>query len=251
MSTAKITLIGMQRFLEHDDLNILTGAEFPSGIDTDILIPAIMLRGGEFEVLYPELDIWQLFVQAWAAKWYRTFDKWINALNIEYEPLYNYDRTESWTTTDEGSDLTTRNITDLETRNLANGQTRALTTSQDSNIEDSTTGTSTDTVSAYNSSAFENDKKNDTTTSGTTDSTSSGSENETTSGTDTGTVTNAGTGTVKLDRSNENVRTGRAYGNIGVTTSQQMLQAELDIAEWNMYEHIADLFIAEFCIPVY
>ena len=40
-------------------------------------------------------------------------------------------------------------------------------------------------------------------------------------------------------------------GNIGVTTSQQMLQSELDIARWNLYEHIADLFCSEFCIMVY
>jgi len=46
-------------------------------------------------------------------------------------------------------------------------------------------------------------------------------------------------------------RTGRAHGNIGVTTSQQMLQSELDIVAWNIYEHITDLFLQEFVIPVY
>ena len=47
------------------------------------------------------------------------------------------------------------------------------------------------------------------------------------------------------------VRDGRIHGNIGVTTSQQMLQAELDIAQWNLYEHITDLFLSEFVIPIY
>lgn len=41
------------------------------------------------------------------------------------------------------------------------------------------------------------------------------------------------------------------YGNIGVTTSQEMLKAELEVATWSMYEHIADIFIDEFCILVY
>jgi len=49
----------------------------------------------------------------------------------------------------------------------------------------------------------------------------------------------------------KNVRTGRAHGNIGVTTSQQMLEAELSVARWNLYDHIADLFLSEFVIPVY
>jgi len=49
----------------------------------------------------------------------------------------------------------------------------------------------------------------------------------------------------------KNVRTGRSHGNIGVTTSQQMLEAELSVARWNLYDHIADLFLSEFVIPVY
>mgnify|MGYP002512423417 CR=1 FL=1 len=41
------------------------------------------------------------------------------------------------------------------------------------------------------------------------------------------------------------------YGNVGVTTSQQMLQAELDVRRFNIYEQIADLFVEHFCLLVY
>ena len=44
---------------------------------------------------------------------------------------------------------------------------------------------------------------------------------------------------------------GNIYGNIGVTTSQQMLEAEYEVARFNIYEQIADLFIKEFCICIY
>ena len=44
---------------------------------------------------------------------------------------------------------------------------------------------------------------------------------------------------------------GKTYGNIGVTTSQQMLEAEYEVARFNIYEQIAKLFIKEFCICVY
>lgn len=47
------------------------------------------------------------------------------------------------------------------------------------------------------------------------------------------------------------IHNARLHGNIGVTTSQQMLQSELDIATWNLYDHMADLFVNEFLIPVY
>lgn len=42
-----------------------------------------------------------------------------------------------------------------------------------------------------------------------------------------------------------------AYGNIGVTTSQQMLQSELDIATFNLYSEISKLYMKELTIPVY
>lgn len=44
---------------------------------------------------------------------------------------------------------------------------------------------------------------------------------------------------------------GHLYGNIGVTTSQQMLQSELDIARFSVYDSIAHMFMSEFTIPVY
>ena len=44
---------------------------------------------------------------------------------------------------------------------------------------------------------------------------------------------------------------GRIHGNIGVTTSQQMLVQELDMGYWNIYERITDLFLREFVVPVY
>lgn len=46
--------------------------------------------------------------------------------------------------------------------------------------------------------------------------------------------------------------TGRIHGNIGVTTSQQMLQSELDIApKLNVYDFIINSFKNRFCLQVY
>ena len=46
--------------------------------------------------------------------------------------------------------------------------------------------------------------------------------------------------------------TGRVHGNIGVTTSQQMLQSELDIApKLNPYDFIINSFKNRFCLQVY
>ena len=50
---------------------------------------------------------------------------------------------------------------------------------------------------------------------------------------------------------NDSTHHGRIHGNIGVTTSQQMLEAELQLGYWNVYEKITELFLQEFTIPVY
>ena len=63
-----------------------------------------------------------------------------------------------------------------------------------------------------------------------------------------GTTTTDSTGT---SMSNDSEHDGRIHGNIGVTTSQQMLLQELDLGYWNIYDKITQLFLQEFVIPVY
>lgn len=44
---------------------------------------------------------------------------------------------------------------------------------------------------------------------------------------------------------------GRTHGNIGITTSQQMIQAELDLRENTFIENVANDFKHMFCVQVY
>ena len=93
----------------------------------------------------------------------------------------------------------------------------------------STSGTATTDVSAYDSTGYQPKEK--MTTSETID-------NDTTEN-NTSTLDNTGR------------HTGRIHGNIGVTTSQQMLESELDLVYWNIYSRITDMFLKEFCIMIY
>lgn len=66
------------------------------------------------------------------------------------------------------------------------------------------------------------------------------------------TETATGQGSSTDDRSMESTHKGRVHGNIGVTTSQQMLQSELDIApKLNVYDYIINSFKNRFCLQVY
>lgn len=97
------------------------------------------------------------------------------------------------------------------------------------NTSGQTHSVNTDKVSAYDDTDFSNKGQN------------------VIDGTDSG--TSSSNSKTVLDADAEH--TGRIHGNIGVTTSQQMLTAELDMGYWNIYEKITDLFLTEFVLPVY
>ena len=88
---------------------------------------------------------------------------------------------------------------------------------------------------------------NATTDTGTVNNTATDTGTVNTTATDTGTVENAGsdTGVVALNK------VGNSKGNIGVTTTQQMIQQERDIVQFNIYDYITESFKNRFCISVY
>lgn len=230
MAQAKITLIGVENYL-NPERSVFDSMILPEGIDKNVLIGSIILRCQEFELLYSDPDFLIPAVGVWSRKNYRTFDKWVKALDVEYDPLYNYDRTEEYTDTHTGSSNRTGSF------NSTGSGSNTLT----NNLTDTTADTLTHSEKAYN----------DTNYVGTTQDQSNGSIARTGTASNALSNSNQGSDSDQSSDSYTNVHKARLFGNIGVTTSQQMLQSELDIARWNLYEHIADLFCNEFCIMVY
>lgn len=64
---------------------------------------------------------------------------------------------------------------------------------------------------------------------------------------DTGSTSTSSTGSGK----EKYTRTGHMHGNIGVTTSQQMLMSEREVAEFSFYDKISAEFKARFCVMTY
>ncbi len=216
MSAAKITLIGLNKWMNDIEDDLFAEMSLPEGIDKDTLTNNILLQGADFEVMYSDPLFLKDAIGLWSSKWYRTFEKWVDALAIEYAPLENYDRKEDW------SDTLNKGIKTSGRRD--NGNERSFNQYK--------TETETE-VSAFDSSTYQPSEKTTETPSGVI-------------------IDKFGEGTSGSETENsKTVRDGRIHGNIGVTTSQQMLEAELKVAEWNLYEHITDLFLSEFVIPIY
>lgn len=56
---------------------------------------------------------------------------------------------------------------------------------------------------------------------------------------------------VESSGTNSIERKSHVHGNIGVTTSQQMLEAERKLQNWSIYQFIVDSFKLDFCLLVY
>lgn len=135
MSSATQTLLGLYQIGKARDKNFFDKLTFPEGIDHDIAVTNILHEAGDFEVLYNDLDLMANACELFSAKWQRTFEKWLAVMNIDYEPLENYNRLEHWSDSESTSESTSTSTSDA-TSNSA-------TTDND--------------ISAFNASTLQND----------------------------------------------------------------------------------------------
>lgn len=206
---AKLTLIGLNEYYKqtHPTHTLFDNLTLPDSINKDVCVNHILMRCGEFCVLYPNPDFMYDAIKVFSDTYARTFTKWAEALAIDYSPLENYDRFEDWRDIGDSTNIISSNATDK----IINNQTI------------------TKKVAPFESTEFQNSNE------------------------DSASVINDSTAWTsgRTDIDTTNTRTGHTHGNIGVTTSQQMLEAELNISKWNIYENIAKLFANEFCIMIY
>lgn len=217
----RFTLFGITNYMSDFWDNI----EVPTGIDKEILIETIMERSGMLFPFHQQPHFLKRNIENWFLIRKPEFERIISALSAEYNPIENYDRSENWTDTP--------NVT-----HTRSGGHSIEDTDKDRKSVTETNGNNTESVTTDNSSTWADINKNEggnnstTTLSGSTDSVFTyNNEAETETG----------------ERSHE----GRIHGNIGVTTNQQMIQAEIALREYNLYDQIAKWFEDKFLMQVY
>lgn len=276
----RMTFIGAYGY----DPNLFDNLTFPAGISKDLAVNTFLMRFGECPMLYTDLRFQKLAFAVWSDKWSDGIARMLLALESEYNPIHNFDRYEDYSeseltseTTDyTGSETTaytgseTTSYTGSEVTNYTGSETTDYTGSEtfDESSSESSSETAENEVSAYNESTYQSDKRTVTdkeAESGTertterdltdshkrnlTDSHSrnlSDSHSRNLSDSRTRNLKDSTAG----DRAMEHV--GHLYGNIGLTTSQQMIIAEIDMrGKYNIYDIIAELLRGEFCLYYY
>ena len=257
---AFLTVMGLYNF----DNTLLNTLVFPGGMDGDKLKNAILLETAELEVVYPDPRFFKTAINLWSNIRLDTWNRIYYASQLEYNPIENYDRFETETSGNtrqhSGVDSTSESVQGSSVTDGENSRTisNTTTTSNSNQGSGSDSQTTTNEITAFDSNALVTHDRSATT--GQNSSTLTQSGTETQSGTDTltddTTVTNSESKTGSFTHGEKIAdsasRESHIHGNIGVTTSQQMLQSELEISEkLNIYDYIVQEFKRRFCILVY
>lgn len=178
-------------------------------------VDEILSELGQLEALYPNAEVFKRILKAWSNTRLTEWQRVETALTAEYNPIHNFDRNEYYTDTNTEKETGNSNSTS-STESNANG-----------------TNENTESETAFNTESF----KNRTKTNGTDTANSTAS------------ATNESSNTV--NRETKVQHTAHLYGNIGVTTSQQMINEELTMRRNDLESYIIDDFKHRFCLLVY
>lgn len=206
---------------------------------------------------------YMMFNKKWARNW--------AVLTAEYNPLNNYDMVETETPAEVTHTITPAETTTTEApAEVTHTITPAETTTTETPAETTNTVKPGKTVvenevSAFNSSSYEDSSK--TTTTGdandkgtevfTVDESGSVSVDVDTAGSDVLTVQTSGSTSVDVDAAGsdvftvQNERELRRSGNIGVTSSVQLLTQDIELWKWNFFYDVFKDIDTVFTISTY
>ena len=216
---SQLTLTGMNNYGEMINDDLFSDLVLPEVLDKDVVVNAILTTCSSLPVVYPDYSFLKNQIKYWSKRKKPIFDKWVWLLSQEYNPLYNYDRTEEFS----------------DSEVVANSGTKSDNTSTSFNSSNVSNNTVTNKATSYESDTFKDTSQN--------------------IGSDSITGSNSGsTNTSSRENSDTNrilTHKARLFGNIGITTSTQMLSESWDWYNKDIPMIIAEEFKCDFCLGIY
>lgn len=312
-----MTLLGAEKYLNSKNLSLADKFDLSTipNFDADVLLATMVRNFQSLPCLYEDPDYQYDETDFWWKQHKADYARMFLAVNAEYNPIENYDRTETRTgaSTTIGNNSSTKGGTvtvDSETKGtgtitevldgeskgtgtlteVLDGETKGTGTVTDAHTGNDTVGTQQATsgstenkVSAFNESTYQpsskieesgslnstvTDTKNlqdqqtrntkdevDNTTTTTRNLTDT-VDNETTTTRNTKDELDSTTTTSETTSGTDSSTTNDSYtlnihGNIGVTTNQQMITAELELRLKNIYTLIAKQYSDEMLLSIW
>ena len=243
------------------DENWETPQEIPA-INKNVLVDYILEGCGELQCWRQNPDRFKLMSERFFTANYNNFRMMWIALNMNYNPIDNYDRHEyilddyhskhKRTDTTHYKDTNDVDILGLE-RNTETPSGSETTTNKFDNHQ-----ITENTISADNSSGYQSDNKSDVTMADTTTKLTYDQGRQTVNELQYFDRANNGTFEhIYLDGNDLNEHLGDdtrkiwAHGNIGVKETSEIIQNELKLRQFNFYNYVARLYEKELMMEVY
>lgn len=210
---------GIRALMDYDN-TLFDNMVLPEGLTTNDIADHIIYKYGDAPLFSPDPSIVKFYIERWSKRRLPLWERYKAAIETEYAPLENYDRYELRT----------------ETRSGTRDNTGTVDTDDTGTVGIVIAGSITDQRAADNSDSWSNYDKSI----------------EDTSNTTTNNLNRLETRNLTEENSEDYSVNSHIHGNIGVTTSQQMLAAELDIVpRLDLIDYIADDWHAEFNMMIY
>lgn len=220
---AVVDLIGMYNY----DNSVLDQMQIPEALDRPTFIDNLLMETAEMELLYNNVNFLKMAIGSWSRKNITVWNELYDTTQYEYNPIWNKDG----------------HILETETRDLAGSDHTTDNTDRVDNLEDKETRDLDDDVThsvyGFNSSTEAPESKDVGNYNGTDTYAHTGRQDVDRtfdkSTTDTGTITNERT----------------EQGNIGLTSTQQLIQEQREVVKLNLMDVIIKDFKQRFCLGVY
>ena len=235
----KMTVLGLYNY----NNKLFNQMVFPEGFtpaQKTLTIDNILSQCAELNIIYPDWDFLNAMIGVWSQISQPVWNRIYKAALLEYNPIENYNRTEIETI----KDGRTEEHSGIDTNQTSGTDTR--TTSANNSETHGGTDTTERKVTAYDAGIPQPETVDNfihgehvTTNGSGSDATAYGKTDMFTHG-------------EKVKHRGKADKESHITGNIGVMTSQQMLEAELKIAPLlNIIDIITESFKDRFCILVY
>ena len=213
--------------LYNADSGLFSEMQFPAGFtdeEKQTTVGNILTECAELEILITDPEALKEMIGLWSGMYVSVWTRIFTASKQQYNPIENYNRTELETVETHGAD--THSGSDSTTSSANNTETN------------SGTDTATNSMVAYDSNSLLTHDQNTLLHGHVVADYGSGSSS----------VTHGH----KINKDDLVTRNNHTSGNIGVTTSQQMLEQEIEVsAKLNVIKMIVEAFKDRFCLLVY
>lgn len=236
---AKLSIMGLYNYNPEifDDLTV------PAGIDKETVVDNILMECYDFELLFPSYNLMKIGIRTWSKTELPIWEKLYNTENLEYNPIWNVD----------GDITETREVTrersgqDNRVLNIVGDDNNVTTGVNNTDTVVESSGDNTHSEAGYNETDLVITEKDENSSESTTNVDGSFTENR--SGNHREIQNNDGSNS-ENETVGESLHTRRT-GNIGVTTTQQMIREERDVVTFSTIKYITDSFKKRFCLLVY